>query len=538
MKRAGRIVLVLTLACLPAGCPPVRDTVNRSDEGGGGVVSDSVTLSGCLNPAAATKTRPRMQSSTETYPYTIVAQSDETGEVYRTQTDAAGEFELVIPPEEVGHSFVVTILGPDGRAVGPVVVDTDTTGQEGVTGLKMSRAADLGSIDLPEDPGKTPVTPGPDSDTEELADPTIATRLTDGGAPLGVACVGKGAEAGTTATRTTGAVDADRDGLIDLFDADDDGDGVMDDLDKGDDWTGVPRDIHVSFFMNLKVGAEDALTYYAGTGAEIADALGRQTVITFEVMTEPHATRAITRAYLRETPGPAYLPEATLLQGGPSATRWRDTGYAFTRESDRFDAFVVPHTVMNAGDTFTLVVEFDDGSSVELARMINYVFKSIPALVQYGAPGALNLFDITDPAANGRPNAPLRFDASGDLVLVFRPPPDETGAPITGTAYAFGVFFNDADGRQLNNDIDSAATWPTPIPHWAEHQGTSYRLTASDLGPLSAEGTYTVTLPAGIFVEQVTLTDGTTAPVASYKIDIAAEVPTGNAAVMLTFARQ
>jgi len=539
MKRAGWIALFLTLALLPAGCPSPRvptgtGTNTTTDPGTGGTITDgTVALTGRLNPGQTTKTRARLQATGDaTLPYTIVAQSDESGQLYRTQTDANGDFELPIPSDEVGNTFVVTILGPDGRAVGPVVLKT--TGQQGVTGLDMQRDADLGTINLPDDPGTQPITPGPDGDAAALADSRVAARLNDDGAPLGSGCVGKGATAQATSTRASGTVDVDRDGLVDLFDADDDGDGLVDDLDKGDEWCGAPTDIHVNFFMNLKVSAELAWVFYSGTDAQIAEALAGHTVITFEVQSEAGATRAIAAANLLETPGPAYLPDAYLLGSGLS---WRDAGYALQRSTDRFEAFVVPQAVMNAGDTFTLRVAFDDGSTVEVARMVNYVFKSIPALVQYGAPGALSAFDINHPTANGCPWAPLRFDATQNLVLVFRPPPDETGAPITGTDYTFGIFFNGTDDQQLNADIDMGATWPAAIPGWGEH-GSSYRIRAADMGPLAGDGTYSVTLPRQIFVSQVALRSGGTADVSSYKIDIAAEVPTGNAALMLTFARQ
>jgi len=557
--RHAWMVLLTLLVFLPAGCPPsfnwTTDGVwtlfddggtagpsdnNNSAGNNGPATGECLVLSGQLNPGQSTKPRTRMQATDPTYPFTIVAQSDQTGTVYTTETGPDGTFALPIPPEEAGHSFVVTILGPDGRAVGPVVFETDTTGTLGTTGLTMQRDADLGTIDLPDDPTTAAITPGADGDAAELADPAIAARLNEAGAPLGLGTVGKGAKTLAERTRTGGVADADEDGLVDLFDADDDGDGVIDDLDKGDEWTGVPDDIHVNFFMNLKIAASQAQTYYTGSEEEINKALSQQTVITLEVMSEPGATRAITGARLLETPGPVYLPIGTLLtdSGTSEPVLWKDTGYVFTFRGDRFEAFLVPNAVMDAGDTFTLEVTFDDGSSVRVSRMINYVFKNIPALVEYGSPSALAAFDITDPAANGTPEAPLKFDGSQDLVLVFRPPPDETGTPITGTDYSFGFFFNGADGGQLNPDIDKAATWPTPVADWTTYQGLSFRVTADDLGTLSEDGTYTVTLPKEIFVDQVVLNDGSTADVTSYKIDITAEVPTGNAALMLTFVKQ
>jgi hypothetical protein len=542
MYRLACVVLLsLSVAFLLGGCPgPAtgNDQIQEPDDNDGGTPGGPVVLSGRLNPGQAAKERPRMQAESEQYPFTIVAQSDQTGAVYRVETDADGTFQLELPEEEAGNSFVVSILSPDGRAVGPVMMGS--ADEAGVTGLKMDRDADLGTVNLPDDPTRSPIVVGSDGDAGELADPALTARLNDAGVPVGLASVGKGADSQVAQTRSGGAVDADRDGLIDLLDADDDGNGVIDDLDKGDEWTGAPDDIRVNFFMNLKIQVSDAHTYYAGTAEEIAQALSQQTVITFEVMTEPWATRAITAAYLLETPGPTYLPIATLLNSGGSggAVPWKDIGYAFTAETDRFDAFVVPQAVMNAGDTFTVAVTFDDGSTVQVSRMINYVFKSIPALVQYGTRTALVPFDITDLAANGTPQAPLTFDGAQDLVLVFRPPPDETGAPITGADYCFSIFFNASDGGQLNADIDKAATWPGPVPGWSEYQGYSFEVAAAELGELSEDGTYAVTLPKEIFVDQVVLEDGAREDVVSYKIDIAAELPTGNAALMVMFVKQ
>jgi len=46
-----------------------------------------------------------------------------------------------------------------------------------------------------------------------------------------------------------------------------------------------------------------------------------------------------------------------------------------------------------------------------------------------------------------------------------------------------------------------------------------------------------VTLPKELFVATVTQTDGTPVAVNQFKIDITAESPTGNAAIMLVFSQ-
>jgi hypothetical protein len=348
--------------------------------------------------------------------------------------------------------------------------------------------------------------------------------------------VGKGEEADTSENRSGALVDADGDGLIDMLDADDDGDGIVDDFDTSSPTPGTPPDTHVNFFMNLKIGTDFAPIYYTGTPDEIAERLSYDTVITLEVMTEPFATRAITAAQMLETPGPAYLPIAEETGEGTAGELWAVSNYAFDSLGDRWGVWIRPNAVMDAGDTFTLEVSFDDNTTEQYSRMINYVFKNIPKLIEYGSPGDLTPFDLGSGTLDGTPSHPILFDGAQDLVLVFNPPPDETGAPITEMDYTFQFSYFGLDGASIpGGDIDQTATWPTPIPGF-DH--STYRVDAADLGELSVDGTYTVTVPKGIFVDAVALTSGPEAAVGSYKIDITAEAPTGNAAIMLTYAKR
>jgi len=311
----------------------------------------------------------------------------------------------------------------------------------------------------------------------------------------------------------------------------------VDDFDGDGDAGGIPADIIVNFFMNLKIGSEQASPYYGKDATALDAALATDTIITFEVMAEPVATRAITSARLMETPAPSYLPDAdkmTEAEGELASALWADSNYAFDEASDRFEAFVRPNAVMDAGDTFSVEVTFDDGTSEQYSRMINYVFKNIPKLVQYGAAGALTDFEIGEAGINGSPHQPIRFDGTQDLVLVFNPPPDETGTYLTDLDYTFEVFYYDAaDGGAINDQIDIEATWPSPP---AGFEGTTLWVFAEDL-TLSAENTYTVTLPKERFPGAVQTTSGTEQTVATYKIDITAECSSGNAAIMLMFAK-
>ncbi|MBU0639559.1 MAG: hypothetical protein KKB50_11895 [Planctomycetes bacterium] len=518
------------------GCTGALD-VTTPEDAPDGSVGGAVTLTGTLVGSQVARTAPGAESGQAGY--MVIAQSDATGEVYRGTTDAVGDFEIDIPAAESGNSFMVTILGPDGRAVGPVLFGV--ADGNGLAGLKPEGETALGTIELPDDLTTSPIEVGADADLTGLLDADLTTRLNAGGVPVGLASHGKGGAAQNGAGPGPGPggrlVDADRDGLIDILDADDDGDGIVDDFDGDGDTGGIPSDIRVNFFMNLKISAEQASTYYNGTAAEISAALAADTVITFEALPEPGSARTITAVEALETPGPTYMPDADVMSDTGMAlayTNWGAEGYAFGEAADRFEAFVRPNDEMEAGDTFTIDVSFDDGTTEQYSRMINYVFKNIPTLVRYGASGALTDFDIADATVNGTLQHPIPVDGTQDLVLLFNPPPDETGAYLTGLDYSFQIFYFDADGVCLNEEIDGDATWPTRP---AGFQGTSYWINADDL-TLAADDTYTMTLPQEVLPDTIQTNAGEQKAVAQYKIDITAEAPTGNAAIMLAFVKQ
>jgi len=469
--------------------------------------------------------------------YMVVAQSNQTGAIYRATTDAEGNFELDIPDSERGNTFVVTILGPDGRAVGPVMYAT--AGENGLTGLTLEGQASLGTINLPEDPNTAPILPGGDTDVGGLVDPNLSTRLNENGVPAGLGSHGKGQEALGDPAGPVQAVDGDRDGLIDILDADDDGDGIVDDFDGSGDTGGVPPWLHLNFFMNLKIQSERASIYYEGTPEEIAAALATDTIISFEVFTDAGvAPRGVTGGRILSTPAPSYLPNTEVFVDMGDHIEWvpwSDSNYAFNLyPNGRWGIAVRANGLMDAGDTFTADIAFDDGSVAQYSRMLNFVFKNIPKLVKYGTPTSLSDFSVKDEAVDGSPSKPIPFDGTQDLVLVFHPPPDETGAYLTWPDYSFQIFYHAADGRQLNAEIDQAATWPTRPPAF---QGTMYWVNNEDL-TLAPDNTYTFTLPKEVFPTVVRTTSGQDVTVDSYKIDVTAECPTGNAAIMLCFKKE
>lgn len=461
--------------------------------------------------------------------YTVFVVSDTTGEVYSDDVDDSGAFSLDLPDSESGSTFTVTIADGLGKSLGPVLFDG-----LGSTGLKPVGTANLGTIALPPDPNTSPIEPGLGANTDDMIATTIQTRLDSNGVPIGIGSKGKGDDAELIGP-VTGKADIDRDGLISIFDADDDGDGVVDDFDSTS--SSSRGGARVNFFMNLKIAAENANTYYTGSTSAIETRRATDTIITFEVVDDdPNDGPAISSVTMYESPGPTYISGSDLQTNGTGGlvyTPWSDTSYAFEEGTDRFNAFVRPNDLMEAGDTFRIQITFEDGTSFSTWRMINFVFTNIPKLIKYGSPLGMTPFDITNASINGTLNKPIRFDNTRDLVLEFEPPVDETGAPLTDLPeYNCQIFYIDSNGDQLNGQIDVDATFGA-LPAGAT-SNLAYVVSTSSL-TLAADGTYTITVPMELFPNNVTLTDSSTEAVASFKVDLTAESDGGNAAIMLNF---
>ncbi len=513
------------LSLAVGGCPPNLAN-NNGDDGDDGATGSARTLSGTLVAPESAKVRARSETSNEGLTYSVLVQAAETLNTYMGDTDANGNFNVNIPATETANTFTVTIMTPDGKPAGPVVFGTGDN--QAFTGLQVPQNTSLGTISFPDDPRHSVIAPGSDANFgDDAVDNGVVARIDPNGVPVGVPTFGRGNDAkGTASTETKQQGDRDMDGMIDQFDADDDGDGTIDDLD--DDATlvpGLPTGLNINFFMNLKIDDVQATPYFSGDAAGIQKSLKEDTVITFEVQATAALGKNITSAKVISPPAPAptYLPNTTISFGAGPGTLWSTTSYALAKEdTNHFQEWVTPNDIMNTGDTFTVEINFDDGTTGVYTRMINYVFHSIPKLINVGPPGALAFF-------NGPKE--ITFDGTKDLAFEWAPPVDDFGMLMVGVPYKFEVFYFDSTGAQINN-IDGAATWPTAITNW-NTTGPFLEVPGSSLTTLSGSNTFTMTMPKECFPNTVTLTDGTTKTVSSYKVDIAAQMNGNNAALMV-----
>lgn len=518
MARYLRLLAVCTLVCmLFAGCMTAALT---GDNDGTSVAR---TLTGTINASESAKRAPCQQATEQRY--SVIVQSAETKKNYMGETDSSGGFQVNIPESETGDVFMVSIMMPNGQPAGPVLFSQNSS--QGSTGLEITGNTSLGAIPFPDDPTAAPIIPGSDADYDDSkVSDTLIARLNNDGVPVGVPDFGRGDDAKGTASEDEGQqIDADQDGLPDDFDADDDGDGTIDDFDDDAQLNPAENDgLNIHFFMNLKIDDVQATAYFSGDAAGIANSLKTDTVITFEVQGQASLGKTITGARIigPPSPAPAYLVTTTVSTAAP-ATLWSASSYALQPDgTNHFQQWVVPNDFMNTGDTFTVEITFDDGTVGVYSRMINYVFKSIPKLINVGPPGALATF-------NGP--AVITFDGTQDLVFEWAPPVDDFGMLLVGLPYQFEIFYYDSADQQID-DIDGSATWPSPPTNF-DANSQNYSVSGTTLSTVSATGAFSVQLPKELFVNSVQKTDGTTVNVAIYKVDIAAQNNGNNAALML-----
>jgi hypothetical protein len=497
---------------------PADDTNNDND------TASAIRISGTVTGPASAKFSPRAQEQSD--PVRVVVVNAQSGATYSATTETDGTFEVDLPADEDGESCVVTLLGNDGKPLGPVIFGQGTDG--GQTGLHLDGDVEIGDINVPDNLADGPIAPAPDGGFDPGSiDGDVTARVDGNGVPVGIATFGRGQDAqGTASDDPKHQADADQDGLVDLFDGDDDGDGTVDDFDADADLTpGLPAGLDLNFFMNLKISDTDAVAFFTGDTTGIENALKTMTVITFEVRGNAGLGKNITTAKIiaPPAPAPAYLPKMTVSFGGGGGSLWSASSYTISPDTDpnHFQEWVVPNDFMNTGDTFTVEITYDDGTVDVYPRMINYVFKSIPKLEQVGAPGALATY--TAPGT-------ITFDGTKDLVLEWAPPVDDFGLLMVGIPYSFELFFYDTSDKQIE-DIDAAATWPSGVTGW-RLDGPVLEVPGSTLTTLSGSNTFTVTLAKEVFVDTVQTGSGPVT-VGSYKVDIAAQQNGNNAAFML-----
>ncbi len=458
--------------------------------------------------------------------YMVVAQRVvEDGEAFRAFTDSAGNFQIDIPEGFAGSDFILELVDQAGKTIGPVVFDVQNQ-VEAVTGLTFDKMPALGDIEIPLDitNGLIGLSSAASNVTAQVNN-SINARLNTSGIPTGMTTFGKGAESLVqTALSTTNLIDADLDGLIDMFDADDDGDGIIDDFEPDTNYvkqSGFPVGYSVQIIQVLSLQPYQLSNYYDTTLSEVSNGLIRDSYL--EIWVNIESNLNVASLSVLEKPGPAYLQTA---EAGPANAPylWSSQQYEIPLQGDGFyKTGFFPRAVPGVGDNFVFRVVSVNGETNYYSRMLNYVFYSPVRLLKYGVSGALSNYSFWRD-----PQAPMRvigedpvMDASQDLVFVFNPPKDEQGNWITNidswsfvVGYTMGSEYN-VDDSSYGIEHLSNATWTSAeraaVPNFdgsfdAVSGTLRYELGSQDW-QLENGSNYIITLPKEMFVTQALVTE-------------------------------
>lgn len=242
--------------------------------------------------------------------------------------------------------------------------------------------------------------------------------------------------------------DQDRDGLIDLLDVDADGDGVLNGYDSDDGVISEPiSDAADTFrvFSNLKVGIENSINRYtseitednlnssaSGVTLAMEVAGGNSNVTELDCFGLSYCSSAGTGRYTGQ-PFPDNFDDdsdgAGQMSIGPSGDFQLST---FASAADQ----------INAGDAFVeIVTDSGDSTETKVPGMLNFVFRTQPALVSVALGRGVETASTTTftyPAASGMtgsPSAPVVAPADWDgkvTVVAYRPQRPGFGAAGEG----------------------------------------------------------------------------------------------------------
>lgn len=398
--------------------------------------SDTITVTGTLNTGTVAGSVSKAVAAAEGF--TVVAIDNTTSKTYSATTGADGTFSLDLP---ANTQFQVSLLW-SGMYVGPTVFDGSATAVN--TAIKPTADLDLGPITVDETNGyaRTDTVPA-------AVDPTVVAVATDG-KPAGAGPNVDGKDIIDNGGVVETDVDIDRDGIPNIFDADEDNDGIRNGIIAAS--TGVTGSSavieRVGISSNIWAPHGDA-SAYASHAAYAADGH-----ITMRIMVTPKAGMEdlITGVQCISVPGD--IADIARLRTGstgdainypPDLTLWKDTGYLLykmvTETPGSWLAAIAPNMIMSIGDTFTIRVTYTDSTYEDFFLSTSYVLTDWAWIETYdGTP-------LTDSVGTKTAPAPILTDTT---TIVFNKPTDEDGNVLAGLTYSIQHDISDCSSGTCN----------------------------------------------------------------------------------------
>jgi len=547
--------------------------------------------------------------STAASGYGVVVQNNSTGEVGLSSVGSDGSFSTTISSSITSSayvegsnsilaattpSFTVSIVDANGSYVTPVAFGSSNTN----TAFSTDTSTDLGGLDITTSGGKA-IIPISSNVNSDKVDSNYVTTVDSNGIANGIKNnVGKGGTILGSGDLVSDSknLDRDKDGIPNIFDADNIDVGLADAFKNGNDYDvakneGIPSTKHLessNAWYEMKVSAndpKDLMRFYSGTDKATARNRSEKLVFIFNEKSD----NAITSIKLNTAASPSWVTGAK-----SGAGLWKDQDYAVicnaSNPNEKCRGDIYPNAEIKVGEAFFFDISYSDGSKDTVMKSFTFRFDNIPKLVKYGnssgaadaithcagkgtstpaSTGGYCTIDYTntdiqgdaggitfdasgDPSGNG--NTPIQFDASQDLELYFEPPKDESGNFLNHerlNKFAFEIFYETPSQIQASStdftgtfvcDTGGTKNLNTSFTDCVKSDGAGHDYTYSwntsgrweaIVTGYTSDNMYKITIPKGILVATVNST-----AINRYKIDIAPQKNGANAAVMLYFRRQ
>lgn len=429
--------------------------------------------------------------------YAVAAVSKNTGMTYfaSAETDSLGNFS--IPNLPAGEKFYLEILNADNKLVAPVAFGT--IGGDIIPAVAPGNA-DLNLGQIVYESAKN--TAAPSIEPTSKLDPNSSVEAKGGETlvPKGAGNFGKGTEPEIGAgTYNSADIDGDKDGLPNMFDADNDGDLRVDEFDglsTMEMTASASTKIEYSFiFTNLHVQFMDTLNWTNRCSVD--------TTFWLTIGIQPKAGNTISSAYIKSAP--SWVQNARV---GMARTQFDDPtdynsyvdqlwsttsphAYKLWKVASEniyatFMYNVIPSVEVKAGDTIVFTVNFNDGTSEEVTKMVNYTFSDIPKLKQYKFGSAAWSADIPDSYYSDYHSTNIDNATTTEVALRWYVPKDESGNMISGESFYWEIFCDQGamSPRMYSTSLDLTSVTISDEVAEASVDLTNY-ITTESFGKLS-----------------------------------------------------
>ena len=432
MRRKSFLVLAcsmtLILAIYITGCGQQETTSTTTTL----PAAQMITLSGAL--ASGTISSAGVRCSAAAPDYQVIAINSETGQTYYASTDSSGNFSIAVPP---GDSYEISLIDSNSNYFGPVVMLGDASSSEVVMGVTPSGDTDFGQIVL--DSSKSMAKPT--SEPAAIADPSD-TALASNGIPKGAGNYGK---TQLTGISTREGSEMDKDGIPNLFDADEDNDGIRNGIASTPTASTVLSNTVEAVMLSSNIWANHGTTEHAqdiiAMRLHVIPLLGHESEIaSVEAITVPATIKDVATIRHADSLGsPLNYPAEGSL--------WKNDGYQLykttTLPKEQWIVSVAPHAIMSVGDIFTIRVHYTGGGYQDFFITTSYVLTDWSRILTYNS--------TSMPTNEGTSQNPVTFSASS-LNIEFSKPLDEDGNILNGLSYSIRYATSEYDagaGRYL-----------------------------------------------------------------------------------------